>query len=57
MGIESGYEWIFKNGFSITAGGGIERNWGIALHAITGEYTESKSLYNMRFAVFLGYSF
>jgi hypothetical protein len=57
LGIEAGYEWIFKNGFSITAGGGIERNWGIELEKNKGEYKEPKSLYGIRLAFFLGYSF
>lgn len=55
--IEAGYEWIFRNGFSITAGGGLERNWGIEFEKNKGEYTEPKSLYGIRLACFLGYSF
>jgi hypothetical protein len=57
VGIETGYEWIFNSGFSMTAGGGIERNWGIEFEKNKGEYKETKSLYGIRFAFFLGYSF
>jgi hypothetical protein len=57
FGIEGGYEWIFRNGFSMTVGGGLERNWGIESKKNKGEYKEPKNLYNIRFAFFLGYSF
>ncbi|MDR1249673.1 MAG: hypothetical protein LBK63_10255 [Treponema sp.] len=57
IGVEAGYEWMFKNGFNITVGGGIERNWGIELGENKGEYEDPKSLYDIRIALFLGYSF
>jgi hypothetical protein len=57
IGLEAGYEWIFGNGFSITIGGGLERNWGIEFEDNTGDYEEAKSLYKIRIAFFLGYSF
>ena len=57
IGIEAGYEWVFGNGFTITLGGGLGRNWGIGLGKITGDYKSPNSLYNLRFNFMLGYSF
>ncbi|MDR1277202.1 MAG: hypothetical protein LBK02_00465 [Treponema sp.] len=57
VGIEAGYEWIFRNGFCITVGGGLERNWGIESEKNKGKYRDPKNLYNIRIIGFLGYSF
>ncbi|MDR1248478.1 MAG: hypothetical protein LBK63_04155 [Treponema sp.] len=57
IGLEAGYEWIFKSGFSILVGAGLERNWGIEFEENKGEYEDPKSLYHIRIAFFLGYSF
>jgi len=55
--IETGYSWIYNNGFSITLGGGLERNWGVEMGEVRGEYETSKYLYKVRLNTMLGYSF
>jgi hypothetical protein len=57
VGIETGYEWVFKNGFTMTLGGGFERNWGVELGEIKGNYKAPGYLYNLRLNTMVGYAF
>jgi hypothetical protein len=58
IGFEAGYEWIFNNGFTITLGGGLDRNWGIGFDENKMKYNETKGrLWDAHIAFFLGYSF
>jgi hypothetical protein len=57
IGAEAGYEWIFKNGFTITLGGGFGKNWGIESKGNSGDLIQEDVLYNFRFTFMMGYSF
>jgi hypothetical protein len=57
IGMEIGYEWIFKNGFTMTLGGGLGKNWGIGLGEISNEYKKPGNLFSIRINFMLGYSF
>jgi hypothetical protein len=57
VGIEGGYEWVFRNGFTITVGSGLERNWDVELGEIKGDYKAPGYLYNFRLNTMIGYTF
>jgi hypothetical protein len=57
IGAELGYEWVFSKGFTISLGGGLERNFGIGLGEVKGNYTDPSFLYNLRLNFMMGYSF
>jgi hypothetical protein len=57
VGAEAGYEWIFKNGFTITLGGGFGKNWGIESKDNSGQLEQEDILYNFRLTFLMGYSF
>jgi hypothetical protein len=60
IGTEIGYNWLFKNGFTITLGGGIGKNWGIPFKNNSGylEIMEENSFIELiRISFMLGYSF
>jgi hypothetical protein len=40
FGVSSGYQWIFKNGFVIQAGGGVGKTWAIPFSGNRGEFEE-----------------
>jgi hypothetical protein len=33
-----GYQWLFKNGFTVSLGAGLQKTWPIALHKNTNPY-------------------
>jgi hypothetical protein len=57
LSAETGYEWIFKNGFTITLGGGIGKNWIIGPNNDSSLFWPDGSLYNFRGTFLMGYSF
>ena len=60
-GLSAGYQWILKNGFTISLGAGGEKIWSIASDNNTGNYREVKNLFKLPFDIAytfrLGYSF
>jgi len=61
IGFSAGYQWIFRNGFTISLGGGGQKIWSIASNKNTGIYREAENLFKLPFALILtfrlGYSF
>jgi hypothetical protein len=61
IGTSIGYQWIFKNGFTLSLGAGGQKIWSIASDNNTGTYTEAENLFKLPFALKLnfglGYSF
>ena len=62
VGISSGYQWIFRNGFTISLGLGGQKTWSIASKNNTGSYTGGPEyLFKLPFQITLpiriGYSF
>jgi hypothetical protein len=40
LGLSSGYQWIFKNGFTLQLGGGVSKTWIIPFKNNKGEFEE-----------------
>jgi hypothetical protein len=57
LSAETGYEWIFKNNFTMTLGGGIGKNWIIWSNNNSSSRWQDGSLYNFRGTFLMGYSF
>jgi len=53
----TGYQWVFRGGFTISLGGGLGRTWDIANKANTGIYDSRVFLVDFIFNFKLGYSF
>jgi len=61
IGTSIGYQWIFKNGFTISLGIRGEKIWTIGSKNNTGVYSKPKNLFGLPFSITLpfklGYSF
>jgi hypothetical protein len=61
IGGSAGYQWVFKNGFTISLGAGGQKIWAIASDDNIGTYRETENLFKLPFALTLtfrlGYSF
>ncbi|GHV92115.1 hypothetical protein AGMMS50268_26180 [Spirochaetia bacterium] len=61
IGASTGYQWIFKNGFTVALGGGMRKHWYIASKNNKREYPEAVHLFkfplNLDLTFRLGYSF
>jgi hypothetical protein len=61
FGLSAGYQWIFRNGFTISLGAGGQKIWSIASKNNIGTYREAENLFKLPFALTLtfrlGYSF
>jgi len=62
MGLDIGYKWIFRNGFSLQLGGGIGKTWEIPSDLVFGEPIRSDGRvsfdkFALSFDIKFGYSF
>jgi hypothetical protein len=57
FGLEAGHEWVFRNGFSMTIGGGFGRSWGIGIGDLKGQYRIPDYMYSIRLNLMMGYSY
>jgi hypothetical protein len=53
----SGYQWVLKNGFTISLGGAFGKTWDIAISDNTGKYDNDKLLFDFILNFKIGYSF
>ena len=54
----TGYQWVFRNGFTISLGGALGKTWDIAANGNTGVYDKSRKFkYDFIINFKLGYSF
>jgi len=51
IGVSSGYQWVFKNGFTISLGAGLQKRWFI------GSQSFSPNILEFRLPIRFGYSF
>jgi hypothetical protein len=63
LGLSSGYQWIFKNGFTLQLGGGISKAWIIPFNTNKGSYRAEEEWhlfglpFDLNYTVRIGYSF